>query len=153
MQVAQFLTTHGVSYDVLPHTETYSAQRLAESLHVPGREVAKAVLLRADGGFAYVIAVLPATKNIDFRKVSKALGGAKIEMATEIELAQLCPDCEIAALPPFGSQYGVKTLVDRSLADDEEIVFEGNTHHEAFRISFENYCQLEQPLIASFAAE
>jgi Ala-tRNA(Pro) deacylase len=152
MKVMNYLSAHGVDYDLIPHRDTYGAQRLAEMLHVPGHKVAKTVLLRADGGYTYIVAVLPASKNIDFESVSKALGGAKIELATELEIARHCPDCEIAALPPFGSQYGMKTLVEQSLTRGEQIVFEGNTHHEAFRMSFEDFQRLEQPLVASFAA-
>ena len=72
---------------------------MAQALHVPGREVAKTVLLRSRGG-PYVVAVLPATKSIDFKKASQALGGAPLELATELEIAEYCPDCEFGALPP-----------------------------------------------------
>ena len=68
-------------------------------------------------------------------------------MATEIEMAELCPDCEIGALPPFGSQYGLKTVVDESLVADEWIVFEGNTHAEAIRMKFADFCDIEHPLV------
>ena len=54
-------------------------------------------------------------------------------------------DCELGALPPFGSQYGVRTLMDRMLLEDEEIVFEGNTHHEAIRMRHKDYASLEHP--------
>ena len=151
MRIDQFLSNRGVSYDLIPHRDTYGAQRLASLLHVSGREVAKTVLLRADQGYAYFVAVLPAHKKIDFEMLSRAIGGSRIEMATEFEIADHCPDCEIAALPPFGSQYGMRTIVDRSLVDDEEIVFEGNNHREAFRMTFEDFRDIEQPLVATFA--
>ncbi len=153
MNVQDFLTEHRVAYDAIPHRDTYDAQRLAETLHIPGREVAKTVLLRADSGFKYVVAVLPATKTLDFEKVSAALGGSHIELATEIEIQRACPDCEMGTLPPFGSQYGMKTLVEVSLTHDEEIVFEGNNHHEAIRMRFDDFRRLEEPLIARFAEQ
>ena len=96
---------------------------------------------------------LPATKTIDFEKVSAALGGSRVELATEIEIMRHCPDCELGALPPFGSQYGMKTLVEESLGRDEEIVFEGNNHHEAFRMRYKDYRDIEQPLVARFAVQ
>jgi Ala-tRNA(Pro) deacylase len=153
MNVQEFLSSKGVEYDAIPHRNVYDAQRLAQELHTPGREVAKTVLLRADSGYAYVVAVLPATKTIDFEKMSAALGGSKIELATELEIQEHCPDCEIGALPPFGSQYGMKTVVEESLAKDEEIVFEGNNHHEAIRIGYEDFRRIEEPLIAPFAVQ
>ena len=143
MNVQEFLSKQNVTYDAIAHRETYDAQRLAHTLHTPGKEVAKTVLLRADGGYTYIVAVLPATKDVDFDKVSAAFGGCKIDLATEDEIKQRCPDCETGALPPFGTQYAMKTLVDTSLSEDEEIIFEGNTHHEAIRMRYEDFHRIE----------
>lgn len=153
MNVQEFLSDKQVGYAAITHRDVYDAQRLAQELHTPGREVAKTVLLRADSGYAYIVAVLPATKTIDFAKVSAAYGGSKIALATEIEIKEHCRDCEMGALPPFGSQYGLKTLVETSLTLDEEIVFEGNTHHEAIRMRYEDFHRIEAPLVTKFAVQ
>lgn len=153
MNVQELLCEKQVSFDSVPHKDVYDAQRLAQALHTPGQEVAKTVLLRADHGFAYVVAVLPADKTIDFEKVSAALGGSNIELATELEIKDRCPDCEIGVLPPFGSQYGMRTLVETSLAQDEFITFEANSHHEAIRMRYEDFHDIEEPLVATFAVQ
>lgn len=134
-------------FDILTHEPTYDAQHMAQAVHVSGHEVAKTVLLRADHAYSYIVAVLPACRMIDFNKASHALGGTDLALATEKEMSNLCPDCEIGALLPFGSQYGLKTIVDDSLREDEYIVFEGNTHAEAVRMKFADYCDLEHPLL------
>lgn len=151
MNVTTFLNERKCWFERVPHQPTYSAQRMAHELHVPGREVAKTVLLRANGDYKFVVAVLPASKKIDFQRVSKLLGGSKIELATEIEIGTHCPDCEFGVLPPFGSRYGMRTIVDSSLSEDDEIVFEGNTHVEAIRMRFAEFRELEDPLVAPFA--
>ena len=151
MKVPEFLKERHVDFDLIPHRDTYDAQRMAATIHVTGREVAKTVLLRADRGYAFVVAVLPANKSVDFELASELLGGSRLELATEVEIAQHCPDCEFGALPPFGSQYAMKTIVDESLLDEEELVFEGNTHHEAIRMKVEDFREIEQPLVGSFA--
>jgi Ala-tRNA(Pro) deacylase len=153
MNTAEFLKKRHVWCEVIPHHETFSAQRLAHELHVPGREVAKTVLLRANGGYEYFVAVLPANKSLDLKRTSEVLGGASIGLAGEEEIAEHCPDCEVGALPPFGSQYDMKTLVDESLTEDEEIVFEGNTHHEAIRMKFRDFQHVEEPTIAQIACQ
>jgi Ala-tRNA(Pro) deacylase len=153
MNVQTFLSDKQVAYDAITHRDTYDAQRLAQELQTPGQEIAKTVLLRADRGYKYVVAVLPATKTIDFEKVSAAFGGSKIELATEIEVMQHCPDCEMGTLPPFGTEYGMMTLVEESLTRDEEIIFEGNNHHEAIRMRYADYHAVEKPLVAQFAVQ
>ena len=123
---------------------------MAQAIHVSGCEVAKTVLLRADDGMTYVVAVLPADKHIDLAEASKVVGDEQLHLATEVEIACHCPDCEVGALPPFGSHYGMKTLLDSCLLGQDEVVFEGNTHHESVRMSVEDFQRIEEPLTGSF---
>lgn len=149
MKVQQFLNSRGIAFEMLPHEPTFSAQRMAQAVHVSGENVAKPVLLKADGQF--VLAVVPATHQIHLEMAREALAAHHLELASEDELANMFPDCELGALPPFGTQYGVETLVDASLAEDDEIVFEGNAHRNAFRMKYRDYEDLEHPQVAVFA--
>ena len=151
MNARQFLEAHHVPFEVLPHEEAFSAARLAQAVHAPGREVAKVVLLRADSGFRYVAAVLPSTHVVDFDELSRALGGARLELASEEEISKLCPDCECGVLPPFGSQYEAETIVDAALTEDEQIVFSLSSHCEAIRMRYQDYQATEHPRVAHFA--
>src|SRR4051812_9236993 len=129
MRLDEFLTSQHVPYTRLPHRVAYSANRIAQALHVPGKEMAKTVLIRTDHG--HVLAVLPATHRVDLERVRQELGEDHIGLANEAEMEQIFPDCERGAMPPFGSLYHLRTLVDDSLAADDEIVFEGEQHDEA----------------------
>ncbi len=153
MKTIAFLSEKKVPFRLVPHAEVYDAQRLAQTLHVSGREVAKTVLLRSAASHVYVVAVLPATRHVDLTKAGRALGSGKFELANEQEIAQHCPDCETGVLPPFGSQYGMRTLMDESLLGRDEIMFEANTHREAIRMKVADYRGVEQPLTAAFASE
>jgi Ala-tRNA(Pro) deacylase len=151
MDIPTFLKEQHCTFGILPHPTTYTAQEMAHELHVPGREVAKTVLLRAGDDDEFVVAVVPAHKVVDLRRMSHLLGGSNVSLARESEIEQHCPDCERGALPPFGSRYGMKTIVDEGLADDEAIVFEGNTHNEAIQMRFDEYRRVEEPLVAPIA--
>ena len=151
MIVQQFLDKHHAAYDVLMHPAAYDAQRMARSVHVAGVRVAKTVLLKADKGFKYVMAVLPATHHVDLALVKQAIGAGELELASEDEVAAHCVDCEVGAMPPFGSQMHIETLVDECLAREEVIVFEGNTHVEAIRMKYRDYYELEHPLVVQIS--
>jgi len=151
MNVEQFLQRRDVDFDLIPHPNAFDASHLAQTLHVPGRNVAKTVLLKADHGFRHFVAVLPATKRVSLEQLSRCLGDSHLELATEDEVAEHCPDCEVGVLPPFGSQYGLNTVMDQSLSDDAEMVFEANNHHEAIRMKVSDFRYIEQPLVCSFA--
>jgi Ala-tRNA(Pro) deacylase len=149
MKLEEFLSEHHVSFQKMPHQPAYTANRIAQALHVPGREVAKSVLLRT--GHGHVLAVVPATHRVDLDEIRDCLGEETVEMAPEEDMEQLFPDCERGAIPPFGSMYHLPTIVDQSLAKDEEIVFEGQSHEEAIRMSYRDYEALENPRMGQFA--
>ena len=149
MNVTKFLDGKRIAYKVYSHSNTYDAQHLAAALRIPGVHVAKTVLLRADGGFKYLVAVIPATARVDLKRISSALGGATVRLATEFEIAERCPDCDFGVLPPFGSQFGAETVVDESLAQHEDLFFTGATHGEAIRLRYSDFCDLEHPLVMS----
>jgi Ala-tRNA(Pro) deacylase len=151
MNMKHYLQKREVPFETIEHAEVFDAQHLAQALHTPGREVAKTVLLRADHDYRYIVAVLPATRMIDFDALSTFLGEANLELATEVEIAERCADCEFGVLPPFGSHYGAQTIVDQSLTEDEYISFESESHTEAIRMKYADYYNFEHPLVARFA--
>ncbi len=151
MYVEDFLRTQHVWFEMLLHRPASSATRLASSVHVPGRGVAKTVLLRAGGEF--VLAVLPATSRIDMGRLARVLGigSSQLRLASPDEILQTVGDCEPGVIPPFGRLYGIETVLDESLADNPSIVFGANTRHQGMRMRFLDYEVLEQPLRADFS--
>ncbi len=149
MRVDEMLTSRHVPFQAMRHRPTFTANRMAQVLHVPGKEVAKSVLLRS--GKDYVLVVLPATHYVDMERIRRRLGEADVEMANEQDMASVFPDCETGAMPPFGSLYRVHTLVDDALAEDEEIVFENQSHQEAIRMRFADFDSLEHPIKGRFS--
>ncbi len=148
MNVQDFLNNRKIPFETLEHAPTYTAQTLAQAVHVSGQEVAKTVLLQVDDGF--MLAVLPSTHDVDFLRVASFLGATRVDLADEEECGYRFPDCELGVLPPFGAKYGLRTMVDRSLLEDEQIVFEGNNHHEAIRMSCDDFIAIEDPIITDF---
>jgi len=147
-KLADFLEQKHVPYVTLPHPRAFTAQEIAAAVHVPGWEVAKSVIVRADGRF--LMAVLPATRRIDLDQLKHAIGVSVIRLATEAEFAELFPECEVGAMPPFGNLYQIPVVVDESLKRDKEIVFNAGTHTETIRMAFGEFADLVRPMFASF---
>ena len=151
MKLYKLLDERGIAYKLYPHAEVHDAQHLAEALRIPGCNVAKTVMLYADRGYVCVLVVLPATARVDLKLVSQCLGGAEVRLATQAEVAARCPECEYGVLPPCGSSFGMKTLVDQSLAQHEDLFFQGCSREEAIRMKYKDFISLEHPLVASIA--
>jgi Ala-tRNA(Pro) deacylase len=149
MRFEDLLVSRHIPFQRLPHRRTYTANRMAQALHVKGHEVAKTVLVKT--GHGPLLAVLPATHHIDLEELGHELGEDRVELASEEEMERLFPDCECGAVPPFGSLYQVPTIMDDSLATDETIVFEGPHHEEAIRMALRDYEAIEHPRRGHFA--
>jgi Ala-tRNA(Pro) deacylase len=151
--LAQRLTTllesNHVEYQTIRHPPVSTAQGLASVMHIPGRELAKTVVLKVDG--KYALAVLPAPFHVDFTRFREASGARSVTLAEEAEFAGLFPGCVLGAEPPFGHLYGLPVWVDESLAEDASVVFNGGTHAEAVRVAYRDFERLAHPKLARFA--
>ena len=148
MYAPEFLFDRPVDYVTLYHPPAYTAQRRAHYLRLPGRQVAKAVLLAGPAG--YLVAVLPATHQVDTDRLAEHLGGP-VRLATAEEIADLFRDCEWGVVPPFGTRYGLPTLLDETIAVEDWIVFETNLRAVAIRMRCRDFESLERPRRLRFA--
>jgi len=138
-----YLDDNDVTYSHCVHRLAYTAQEVAAAQHVPGKEVAKTIVLEGNGGFFLV--VLPAVMKVDIEALLSELPYQAIRLATESEFASLFPDSELGAMPPFGNLYNLPVYVDESLAEDEEIVFNAGTHVETIRMKYKDFERLVRP--------
>ena len=134
--VSNFLQAQDVEYDVLTHPHTATSGETAESAHVPGTRVAKSVILEDEQGFLMV--VLPSSRQVNLQELHRQLN-RNLVLATEHELGGLFADCEIGALPPIGSAYGVETVVDDAIAEQPDIFFEAGDHEQLIHVSAETF--------------
>jgi Ala-tRNA(Pro) deacylase len=149
-KLIEFLNQGKVRYEVIHHPEAFTAQELAAIEHVKGKNHAKVVMVKA--GPEKLMAVLPADHRVDLEKLDKLLG-KRTMLATEAEFKMLFPDCAVGTMPPFGKLYGLPTYVDRSLTDDQFIVFEAGTHTDAVQMSYADYARLAQPQVADIGVK
>ncbi len=148
-RLKEFLDSHHVPYVIITHSPAYTAQGIAASAHVKGKELAKTVIVRMDGRLA--MAVLPAPNRVDLNKLREVTGCQKVELATEKDFESVFPGCEVGAMPPFGNLFGLPVFVARRLTEDEEIAFNAGTHRELIRMSYRDFERLVQPTVVSFA--
>ena len=151
----EYLDEHRVEYIVISHSIAYTAQGIAALTHIPGKELAKTVMVKIDGKPA--MAVVPASVRVDLRLMKEATGAKTVEVASEQEFKGLFPECETGAMPPFGNLYGLDVFADESLAKDKEIAFNAGSHRELIRLAWKDFARLVKPqmvqLTKSKAAE
>jgi Ala-tRNA(Pro) deacylase len=149
-KLRDFLDSHQIKYLVISHSVAYTAQGIAALAHIPGKELAKTVMVMIDGKLA--MAVVPASFKVDLFKLKRYLGAETVELATEMDFRDRFPDCETGSMPPFGNLYGMDVFVDERLAEDKEIAFNAGSHRELVRLSYADYRGLVNPAVLPLAA-
>ncbi len=147
-KLKEFLDGQKVKYIKITHSPAYTAQEIAQSAHIPGKELAKTVVVNIDGKMA--MAVLPSNYSIDFDYFRKETGAKKIELASEEKFKDMFPDCEVGFMPPFGNLYGMDVYVDEHLTRDKEIAFNAGAHLELFKMSYHDFAKIVKPKVFKF---
>ena len=148
-KLKEFLDKKKVKFVSIRHSTAYTAQEIAASAHVKGRNLAKSVVVKLDGNMA--LAVLPAKYQIDFDKLRGAARAKQVELAAEGEFVERFPGCETGAMPPFGNLYDLPVYVDETLTRDEEIAFNACSHTELIQIAYRDFQRLVKPKVARFS--
>ena len=144
-KLKEYLDSHKVEYVTINHSLAYTAQRIAASAHISGKDIAKTVVLKADGKM--IMGVLPAACKINFEMLKSAINASVVDISTEKEFGALFPDCEVGAMPPFGNLYGMEVYVAERLAQDEEIAFNAGSHRELIKLAYIDFEKLVKPKV------
>ena len=148
-KLKKFLDENNIRYVRIIHSPAYTAQEIAATAHIPGKELAKTVVVKLDGELA--MAVLPAPAQVDTDALAKAAAAKEASLATEEEFKDAFPECEIGGMPPFGNLYGMTVYTDESLAEDDQIAFNAGSHAELIRMDYKEFVRLVKPKVVKFA--
>jgi len=147
-KLKHFLDENNVKYVTMLHSKAFTAQEIAASAHIPGKQLAKTVMVKL--GEDTSMAILPASDRLDLAKLGAA-AGQEATLCSEEEFKSLFPGCETGAMPPFGNLYGMDVWVSDSLTEDDEIAFNAGSHTELVRLAYVDYSRLVEPSVAAFS--
>jgi Ala-tRNA(Pro) deacylase len=142
-----FLKKAHIPFTAFRHPPAFSAQREAALSHVPGRSWAKTVICFADE--EPVLAVVPAHLLVDLEALRLLTAVTTLRLASEQELIDLCPGCEVGAISPFSINRNLPVFVDRSLVGEPELVFSAGTHTDAIRMHYGDFAELTRPIVGT----
>ena len=147
-KLKEFLDKENIKYVSIIHSPAYTAQEVAASAHITGRELAKTIIVELDGEMA--MAVLPANRKIVLQDLREVTGSDQVKFASEEQFQSKFPECETGAMPPFGNLYGMEVYLAQSLSANEEIAFNAGSHTEVVKMHFDDFERLVQPKVVSF---
>lgn len=149
-KLKDFLDSQNVRYVVIAHSVAYTAAEIAAEAHIPGKELAKTVIVKIDGELA--MAVVSASQHVNLSFLKAETFANTVDLATEDEFKERFSDCEVGAMPPFGNLYAMPVFADESLSRDKEIAFNAGSHRELVRIAWDDFEKLVQPRVMRIAS-
>jgi len=147
-KLKEFLDKENIKYVSIIHSTAYTAQEVAASAHITGRELAKVVIVQLDGEMA--MAVLPANRKIILQDLREVTGSDQVKFVAEEDFKKKFPDCETGAMPPFGNLYGMEVYAAAALGENEQIAFNAGSHIEVIKLAYADFERLVQPKVVNF---
>lgn len=147
-RIENLLSQHQIRFHVLRHEPVRTSEEAARVRGTPLASGAKALICKGDTDF--VMFVVPADRRLDSHAVRRAKGWRKLRFATReevLELTGLVP----GSIPPFGSLFGLPTLCDKRLGENEVINFNAGDHGISVSMLYVDYVMVERPERGSFA--
>lgn len=147
-KIAKYLEQAKVKFKLLEHKIVYTAHDAAQTTKKKINEIAKVVLVKADGSM--VLVVLPAGKYVDMKAIKKVLKVKKVTIATEKDITKYLKT-KVGLLHPFGHLYKIPTLLDKGLAKAKKMVASAESYTESVEIAIKDFEKLVKPIKGIFA--
>ena len=147
-RVEKLLSRHGVPFDVLRHEPVFTSEQAAKIRGTPLASGAKALVCKGDTRF--VMFVLPADCKLASKAVRRSRGWRKLRFADRGEVERLT-GLAPGSIPPFGSLFGLTTLCDTRLGENETINFNAGDHSISISMRYDDYVRVERPEMGTFA--
>jgi len=155
-KIITLLDENKVEYTLTEHLPVFTSEEAAAvrkdfSLH----QGAKAMVLKIVNSQlpidnCFVMCVLPGDRKIDFKKLKSVLGERDVTLADPEEVEKTV-GVKIGAVSPFGNLSDLKVLLDESIYDNEEIVFNAGDHCKSVKMKLSDYLRLVSPDRLSFS--
>lgn len=147
-KLKEFLDSQKVKYVAMTHSPAFTSQEIAAAAHISGRELAKTVIVKADGHLAMV--VIPANGQVNFGKLIETAGMSTVDLASESEFKDKFAGCEVGAMPPFGNLYDMPVYVSSQLSKLDHILFNAGSHSELMQMAYPDFERLVKPKVLAF---
>ena len=142
-QIKEYLEKKHVKYATINHPTAYTASQTAQAAHIPGKQMIKVVVIKADEKLAIV--ALPAHENIDINALRKLTKAKKVVLAHEYEFNEQFPGCDVGAMPPFGELFKMEVYMAESLTKQNWLACNAGSHSDLLKIKGDEFLKLVHP--------
>jgi len=147
-KIISLLNDNSVDYTLIEHEAVFTSEQAAKIRGMDLESGAKAMVCFADK--LPVLLVLSGAKKINTKLAKQMLHVQDLRFATPEEVSRVT-SVEIGAVPPFGSCMEIQTYCDSSLSKNDLISFNPGIHTKSITMAYEDFVQVEQPILGDFS--
>jgi len=146
-KIKEILNASEIKYSLKHHEPVYTSEQASRVRGDELKQGAKAIIMNT--GKDFVLIVLSAERKINSKKLKKILKSKSLSFAGHDKVKSL--GLESGSVPPFGSFFGLKTYVDKSLLKNEDISFNAGSLTDSIKMKLKDYLGIEKPVLADFS--
>jgi Ala-tRNA(Pro) deacylase len=147
-QIVAMLKNSHVLFEAYEHEPVHTSEEAAKVRNTNPHEGAKALVFYADG--KPLMIVLPGDMKVDMKEFKHQFDARDLRMATPEEVLTVT-GVPIGAVPPFGHIFGLPLYVDRTLQENERVVFNAGLHNKSIRLKESDWEKVAKPVVGNFS--
>lgn len=152
-QIINLLKQENCWFETFEHEEVRTSEQAAQvrtgySLH----QGAKAIILKVyfpGNEERFVMLVIPGDCRFDTKKVKEILNAKNLRFATEEEVIKVTNGVLPGGVPPFGNLFNLEVFADKTLFENEKIIFNAGDKKFSIASKSSDYQKLVSPKITS----
>lgn len=150
-KIKKILEENSIEFETFEHEPVRTSEEAAKVRSGYGIEQgAKALITRvkeAGKEKRFVMFVVPGNKRFDVTKIKNNLGLFDIRFATEEEVLKITDGVLPGGVPPFGNLFGLEIFCDKTLFDNERIIFNAGDKSFSIAMKSSNYRKIVNPKV------
>ncbi len=152
----KYLTKLDVQADAVVHKTVYTAYDLAKTTKLKLESISKTILLKVEPHYGelkskYVIAVLPASHQLDLKKLKKLLKVKKVSIPKEQVMAKLYK-VKMGALTAFGPLHKqTPVIIDKALLKSKKILARSGSFTASLLMKGKDFVKASEGKVMIFA--
>jgi len=155
-RIIDLLKSNNISYQEYRHEPVKTSAEAAlvrQDISISQGAKALIVKFKVGGEAKFAMVVVPGDLRFDSKKVRKILGVSKLSFASVEEVAEVTNGVIPGGVPPFGNIFGIRTIVEKALLNNEKIAFNAGDRSISVVMSSEDWLKLVKPEIADITVE
>lgn len=151
-----YLNKTAIAAEAVAHRTVYTAYDLAQTTGIKLEHIAKTILVKVEPPHGetktkHIIAVLPASHQLDLKKLKVILKAKKLSIADERVMSKLFK-IKAGAITPFAAMHGnTPVFVDQALLKAKRIMARSGSFTDSLFIKPKDFIKVSGGVLTSFA--